>query len=152
MSTSGLLLIAKSKEVHEALQKQFLNKTIRKTYIALLNGVLEEPVGEVKLPIASDYLNRPSQMVCYKTGKASKTTFKKLKVIADQTLVELKPVTGRTHQLRVHCAHISGLGLAIVGDDLYGVADKRLCLHAKKIEFDHPITQKRMKIDSKAPF
>jgi tRNA pseudouridine32 synthase/23S rRNA pseudouridine746 synthase len=152
MSTSGIMMAAKSKEVHTHLQQQFENRTIKKKYIALLDGQLNEPQGIIELPLRVDLDDRPRQLVCYEYGKKAITLWKVLEIKNGKSRVELTPVTGRTHQLRVHCAHFSGLNIPIIGDDLYGTASDRLYLHAQQIIFIHPVTGKKMIITSDAPF
>lgn len=156
MSTSGIMLIAKDKEVHKILQLKFISRDIKKRYIALLEGTIDKKDGIIKLPISPDYYDRPRQKVDYESGKIAITRYKVLeeKSIGTKTVtkVELCPLTGRTHQLRVHCAHKDGLGTPILGDELYGSKDERLYLHADKIEFKHPISQKLMIIEKKEDF
>ncbi len=117
----------------------------RKTYFALLEGVLPLPVGtkgEISLPLSSDYLNRPCQKVDYENGKEALTLYEVMGEVEiegqPRTLLKLQPVTGRTHQLRVHCAHPDGLGMPILGDDLYGKHAKRLYLHAQEVVIKAP--------------
>ena len=141
MSTSGIMLIAKTKKAHKYLQKQFLKKTLQKQYIALLDGELSQSDGEINLPIRVDLDDRPRQLVCYQHGKHAKTLYQVLEVAEGKTRVQFTPVTGRTHQLRIHSAHQDGLGVAIVGDDLYGVKADRLHLHAAYLRFRHPETE-----------
>lgn len=152
MSTSGLMLIAKSKEIHKFLQNQFEKRTIKKRYIALLDGLLDENEGAVNLPIRVDLDNRPQQLVCYKHGKSARTNWKVVKRIDGKTLIHFFPITGRTHQLRVHAAHSDGLDTPIVGDDLYGNRDSRLHLHAEFLEFEHPVSRERMRVEVEADF
>lgn len=146
MSTSGLMLIAKTKESHEKLQMQFIKRKIKKRYIALLDGLVKEDSGTIDLPLRVDLDNRPQQLVCYEHGKAARTVWE----IADRkdgkTRIYFYPISGRTHQLRVHASHASGLNTAIIGDDLYGKKAERLHLHAESIEFVHPGTDELMKI------
>ncbi len=138
MSTSGLMLVAKTKETHKALQHQFLKRTIKKRYVALLDGELEEQEGTIDLPLRVDLEDRPRQLVCYEHGKAARTHFKTIERGDGRTRIHFFPVTGRTHQLRVHAAHGQGLNLPIIGDDLYGTAADRLYLHAAELTFIHP--------------
>ncbi len=153
MCTSGLMVIALTKRAHKALQKQFINRTVNKRYIALLDGVVEEKSGEITLPLIGDYYNRPSQIVCEENGKSAHTTWEVIEhTSTNKTKVYLIPKTGRTHQLRVHSAHYLGLNTPIVGDDLYGKSADRLHLHAEKIELDHPITKTRMTFQSSPKF
>ena len=152
MSTSGILLVAKNKDAHQFLQDQFIRKTVKKRYVALLEGELEKDRGIIELPLRLDIEDRPRQLVCFEHGKHAKTNWKVKERRKGQTLVYFYPVTGRTHQLRVHAAHHLGLGAPIVGDDLYGQKANRLHLHAESIEFKHPTTREIMKIKVKSPF
>lgn len=159
MDTSGLLLIARTREAHKALQQQFLDHTVSKSYLALLEGVPHEEVtsehvvwhsshtGTITLPLRPDLDDRPRQLVDFVHGKPAVTRFRLLKVIDGHQLIALTPVTGRTHQLRMHCAHHLGLNCPILGDPLYGSAiepsadiAQRLYLHAEQITFRHPVT------------
>ncbi len=150
--TSGLMLIAKTKEAHKNLQQQFLDKTIKKRYIALLDGEISEKEGIIDLPLRVDINDRPKQMVCYENGKCSITRFKVIAMLNGVTRIQLNPITGRSHQLRMHCAHKEGLNTAIVGDNLYGKKGTRLHLHAEFIQFIHPATKKKMKFSATANF
>ncbi len=152
MSTSGLMLISKTKEVHKNLQRQFLNRVVKKQYVALLDGIIEMEEGVIELPLRVDLENRPQQLVCFEHGKRAYTKWKVLERLNNQTRIQFFPVTGRTHQLRVHASHSLGLNCAIIGDDLYGVKADRLYLHAESIEFQHPITKVKMVISSEADF
>jgi tRNA pseudouridine32 synthase / 23S rRNA pseudouridine746 synthase len=152
MNTSGLLLIAKSKEVHKNLQAQFKNRSINKRYIALLDGRIEEMSGTISLPLSADYNNRPCQMVDLENGKLALTHWRKLESINKTTRIEFTPITGRTHQLRIHAAHISGLNAPIVGDELYGKKGERLFLHAEYLKFKHPVNGGTISIEKKADF
>ena len=147
MQTSGLMLIAKNKNAHKQLQKQFIERTIKKQYLALLDGIVEDDSGEINLPLRPDIEDRPRQLVCYEHGKPALTKYEVLERKNKQTRIRFYPVTGRTHQLRVHSAHQLGLNTPIVGDDLYGKFANRLHLHAEYIEFRHPVTHKLMKVD-----
>jgi tRNA pseudouridine32 synthase/23S rRNA pseudouridine746 synthase len=152
MQTSGILLIAKTLEVHKVLQKQFMDRTIKKRYVALLDGNVKDDKGIIELPLRPDIDDRPRQLVCYEHGKSSKTIYNVIERINGTTRIHFYPVTGRTHQLRVHAAHNLGLNTAIVGDDLYGKPAYRLHLHAEFIQFVHPITNKTMKVEVGADF
>lgn len=152
MSTSGVLLFAKSKDYHKHIQNQFLKRTIHKEYIALLDGDIENDKGEINLPLRVDLNDRPRQVVCYQYGKKSLTYYQVINRHNGITRVRFIPISGRTHQLRVHAAHQLGLATAIVGDDLYGTPSERLHLHAHSLTFDHPATGKRTKITSPCPF
>ena len=144
MSTSGLMIIAKTKEVHKNLQSQFIKRFIKKSYVALLEGIILEEEGIIDLPLRVDLDDRPRQLVCYEYGKAAQTKWKVIERIGEQTKIQFFPITGRTHQLRVHAAHPLGLNAPIVGDDLYGMKANRLHLHAESIEFRHPVTKEIM--------
>lgn len=157
-STSGLLVVAKSKEAHKALQQQFITHSAKKSYIALLKGVIKEKSGRISLAMKLDYDNRPRQMVA-EDGKSAVTEYEVLEMTDSQTRVRFYPITGRTHQLRLHAAHHLGLDAPIVGDDIYGDGEcadckngKRLCLHAETLDIAHPITGKAMHFESKAEF
>ena len=154
MATSGIIIAAKDKDVHALLQSLFETRSIKKEYIAILDGVPEGIVGEVNLPICLNPLDRPRQMVDYKHGKRALTLYNIIDVRNGRTLIRFKPQTGRTHQLRVHAAHLSGLGCPISGDELYGnpSTSSRLCLHASRLSFKHPITGKDIDIVSPVPF
>lgn len=165
MDTSGLLLIARTREAHKALQQQFLDHTVSKSYLALLDGVPHEGLtgehvvwhsshtGTITLPLRPDLDDRPRQLVDFVHGKPAVTRFHLLKVIDGHQLIALTPVTGRTHQLRMHCAHHLGLNCPILGDPLYGNAiepsaniAQRLYLHAEQITFRHPLTGEVLKV------
>ncbi len=152
MSTSGLLVIAKSKEVHENLQGQFIKRSVKKRYTALVEGCPKTDSGLIDLPLRVDLDNRPRQLVCYAYGKNARTRWQVVERLDRYTRVHLYPITGRTHQLRVHAAHPKGLNTPIVGDDLYGNKADRLYLHAEALEFTHPISQQNLIIEVKAPF
>ena len=144
MSTSGVLLLTKTKEANKALQSQFINRTIKKRYIALLDGNLSKNSGKITLPLRVDLNDRPKQLVDFTYGKPAETDWKIINKENGKTRVHFYPITGRTHQLRMHAAHKNGLNTPIVGDDLYGKKEKRLHLHAEFIEFLHPTTLKKM--------
>lgn len=152
MSTSGLLLIAKSEEIYIQLQSQFIKRTVKKRYVALLDGIVKQPEGTINLPLRVDLDNRPNQLVCYEYGKPAETHFKVIEIKNKKTRIHFFPITGRTHQLRVHASHSLGLNCPIIGDDLYGIKADRLHLHAEEITFTHPITKERMTIIANAEF
>ena len=152
MATSGILLIAKSKDIHEHLQKQFFRKEIQKEYTAILDGIIDKSSGIVDLPIRTDFEDRPRQMVCYVHGKSSQTKYEVLSRKENETTIKFQPISGRTHQLRVHAAHIDGLNTAIKGDDLYGKPSDRLHLHASKLQFKHPVSNQEVVIECRADF
>lgn len=152
MATSGLLIIAKDKKTHQHLQAQFKNRSIRKKYIALLDGIVPEDEDTIELPLCPNPLDRPRQMVDTQYGKPAITYYQVLERTDKYTRTAFYPHTGRTHQLRVHAAHPSGLHCPIIGDELYGKKDKRLYLHAESIEFTHPVNGQSMCVTEKADF
>lgn len=152
MSTSGLLIIALNKVAHKALQKQFIERTIEKRYVALVNGNVVAESGSIDLPLTLDFDDKPRQMVCYQHGKHALTTWRVLERKNNTTRLHLFPKTGRTHQLRVHCAHKMGLNMPIVGDDHYGLKANRLHLHAEYLSFCHPINHSQLTFEVAADF
>ena len=153
MATSGILLVAKDKDTHTHLQKQFEGRSVKKRYIALLEGISKaEQKGFIRLPLRPDFDNRPLQMVDHEWGKPAVTRYEILDITDSRTRVAYYPETGRTHQLRVHSAHPDGMDCPIVGDPLYGQAADRLYLHAESLQFQHPVTQQKMRITKEAPF
>ncbi|WP_413112225.1 pseudouridine synthase [Thaumasiovibrio sp. DFM-14] len=152
MSTSGLMVFARSRRANKHLQQQFIQRTVNKCYTALLDCEINGHQGVITLPLRGDLYDRPRQLVCFEHGKPAETEWEVIEKKQGQTKVHLFPKTGRTHQLRVHCAHQLGLNASIVGDDLYGVTEQRLHLHAGLLEFEHPVTQKMLKFEIAAPF
>ena len=154
MATSGVLLIAKTEFAYHRLQQAFLNHQIQKKYVAIISGRDIPEKGIISLPLLPDYLNRPRQMVNHEQGKEAITEYEILEHIDGFHLrIALYPKTGRTHQLRVHCAHQEGLNAPILGDPLYGNEKAaRLHLHAEEITFEHPLTGKKITIKRKADF
>ncbi len=152
MATSGIMVVAKTAEIHKNLQQQFTERTVKKRYVAILEGILKEDTGIINLPLRVDYHNRPRQLVCYDSGKKAITRFKVIERFDNKTKVYLFPETGRTHQLRVHCAHQKGLKTPILGDVLYGNPNKRLYLHAESLKFTHPKTHKKVSFFVKPNF
>lgn len=154
MATSGVLLIAKTEFAYHRLQQAFLNHQIQKKYVAIISGKEIPEKGIIYLPLLPDYLNRPRQMVNHEQGKEAITEYEILERIDGSHLrIALYPKTGRTHQLRVHCAHQEGLNAPILGDPLYGNEKAaRLHLHAEEITFEHPLTGKKITIKRKADF
>ena len=159
MATSGLMIIAKTEFAYHRLQKEFLNHRVQKKYIAIISekeisGKEISKKGIISLPLLPDYLNRPRQMVNHEQGKEAITEYEILERIDGSHLrIALYPKTGRTHQLRVHCAHQEGLNAPILGDPLYGNEKAaRLHLHAEEITFEHPLTGKKITIKRKADF
>jgi tRNA pseudouridine32 synthase/23S rRNA pseudouridine746 synthase len=152
MSTSGILVLTKTKEANKILQSQFINRTIKKRYVALLDGNLAGTSGTIQLPLRVDLDDRPKQLVDFEHGKNAKTNWKIIQRENGKTRVYFYPITGRTHQLRVHAAHKDGLNMPIVGDDLYGEKTNRLHLHAAFIEFLHPSTNEKISFTVEAEF
>ena len=148
MDTSGLMVVAKTKQAHQRLQAQFKHHAVEKTYVARLQSPLPEEKphrGTINLPLRPDPTDRPRQLVDPTHGKPAITHYE----MTGPDTVLLHPKTGRTHQLRVHCAHPQGLGTPIKGDPLYGTAADRLHLHAAILTFEHPMTKKRLTFESK---
>lgn len=152
MSTSGILLIAKDLKTHKKLQQQFIARSVSKKYVAILEGHIDQTKGLIQLPLIGDFEDRPKQKVDFECGKNAETKFEVIEVLDNRTRIAFSPITGRTHQLRVHSAHKSGLNCPIVGDDLYGKVDKRLMLHAAEIKFQHPVSGKEIHIQCPTPF
>jgi len=153
LDTSGVLVFANSKLAVSALNRYFRERTIEKSYEALVYGTLQEEQGEIDLSLQPDPVNRPRQMVS-ETGKAALTRYQLLTVQDGCSRVSLKPVTGRSHQLRVHCAEI---GHPILGCDLYAHQRafdmaSRLMLHARSLSFKHPLSHELMTFDTEVPF
>ena len=151
-STSGIILAAKNHESYVHLQKQFVKRTVTKRYLAVLDGIVEQESGIIDLPLRVDLDNRPQQMVCYEYGRPAQTRYEVQKRLNGKTHIHFYPITGRSHQLRVHAAHPSGLNTPISGDDLYGNKNERLFLHAEYLEFDHPKTKERLAFTVPAGF
>ena len=153
MATSGLMLIAKTKRVHQNLQAQFKNRLVRKRYVALLEGIVPKDKGTVDLPLCLNPLDRPRQMVHTEHGKPAITDYQVLERLdGKRTRIAFYPRTGRTHQLRIHAAHPLGLHCPIIGDELYWEKADRLYLHAEYLEFTHPITGETVRITKEAEF
>lgn len=162
MDTSGLMVFAKSRAVHRDLQQQFERRKIIKRYTAVLSRLPIGAGGHILLPLRLDIDNRPVQIVCFKHGKPASTLWKLANRPYDEhgssaessqhTRVTFMPLSGRTHQLRLHAAHPNGLNAPIVGDRLYGDEGQRLMLHANLIGFTHPLTGKQVVVTSTEPF
>lgn len=144
MSTSGILIFTKTAKAHKFMQRQFIRRTLKKRYIAIVDGNIAGERGTIDLPLRPDYYDLPRQMVCHELGKEATTHWEVLERKAGRTRLALYPVSGRTHQLRVHCAHPDGLNTPILGDELYGIARDRLHLHAERITFVHPISREEV--------
>ncbi|MBO4450948.1 MAG: RluA family pseudouridine synthase [Bacteroidaceae bacterium] len=170
MDTSGIMIIAKNKDIHKALQIQFYKHEIRKRYIALLDGIVKDDKGIISLPLSPNALDRPRQMVNHEHGKEAITEYEVLERKNGRTLIAFYPLTGRTHQLRVHAASEEGLGCPIIGDRLYartttsqlssscslplreGSGVGSLFLHAESIDFTHPMTSERIHLEVPTDF
>ncbi|MGS0680525.1 RluA family pseudouridine synthase [Shewanella sp. 125m-7] len=152
MSTSGLMVIALTRDANKSLAQQFIARTIEKRYIAQVAGVVQGEQGEINLPLRGDLDDRPRQLVCHEHGKHAHTLWQVKSRSAKHTMLYLYPHTGRTHQLRVHCAHHNGLHLPIIGDDLYGSKSNRLHLHAQRLILNHPVTKERLTFELDADF
>ncbi|XQW83963.1 pseudouridine synthase [Thalassotalea piscium] len=152
MSTSGLMVLALNTRAHKGLQKQFISREVQKRYIAVVNGLVETKEGMINLPLRGDLDDRPRQLVCHDAGKHAQTYWQLISQSEQQSRLYLFPKTGRTHQLRVHCAHTHGLNAPIVGDDLYGTKARRLHLHAQSLKLIHPITKQAMTFECDPDF
>lgn len=152
MATSGLLVIAKTKRVHQHLQAQFKNRSVKKRYIALLDGLVAQDRGVIDLPLCPNPLDRPRQIADQVHGKPAVTHYQVLERTDSRTRIAFFPHTGRTHQLRVHAAHPLGLHCPIAGDELYGKKADRLYLHAEALEFVHPVTGENVTVTREAEF
>ena len=152
MSTSGIIVLTKTKEANKIVQNQFIKRTVKKRYVALLNGKLSKKQGVIKLPLRLDLDDRPRQLVDFKNGKKAETNWHVISQNDTHTRVHFYPITGRTHQLRVHAAHKEGLNTSIKGDDLYGKKQDRLYLHAEFIEFTHPTSRNKISFTVPADF
>jgi tRNA pseudouridine32 synthase/23S rRNA pseudouridine746 synthase len=161
------MVIALTKAAHKSLQQQFIKRTVEKRYVALLEGKLSDAMlaqqqtmtntlveaqGIITLPLTGDFDDRPKQIVCFEQGKAAETRWQLAGNTNGNTRIHLYPKTGRTHQLRVHCAHQQGLNMPILGDDLYGSKANRLHLHADTLIINHPETKERLTFQVDAEF
>jgi tRNA pseudouridine32 synthase/23S rRNA pseudouridine746 synthase len=154
LDTSGIMVIPLNKPTHAHISRQFQERKVQKSYHAVVYGVVQRDKGKVDLPIARDWANRPRQMICQERGKSALTHFEVLRREPDRTRLLLKPVTGRSHQLRIHMRE---LGHPILGCDMYahetalGMAD-RLMLHATSLGFEHPTTGEWLQGESPPDF
>ena len=155
MATSGIIVLALKKSAQSHLGRQFQKKVIAKTYFASVEGIIDKDAGLIDLPLRCDWENRPRQIVDFELGKSSQTEWQVIKRNRQTTLVKLTPLTGRTHQLRVH---LQQLGHPIIGDEFYSsefgkqLSPQRLALHAGSITLTHPATEERVTFDCPAPF
>lgn len=152
MATSGLLVFALTKRANKSLQKQFISRSVQKRYVALIEGTLDAQCGDIILPMRGDPDDRPRQLVCFEHGKPAETYWELIEVKDGRSKLYLYPKTGRTHQLRVHCAHHLGLNMPMVGDGLYGDKANRLHLHAERLELEHPYSKEPMQFQVEADF
>ena len=170
MSTSGVMVLALTERAQKNIQQQFVNRTIKKRYVAILEGEVAGDIekglmkvqGEITLPLRGDFEDRPKQLVCFEHGKKSKTQWEVIETVDGKSKLYLYPETGRTHQLRVHCAHPKGLNIPILGDDLYGHNNysdntknkkpQRLHLHAQMLTLSHPVTKEIMTFKQEPEF
>ncbi len=152
MSTSGLLVLTLTSEANKRVQQQFIERSVVKRYTALLEGSIEQEQGVISLPLTGDIEDRPRQMVCHDKGRSAETSYQVIEIKHNRSKVHLYPKTGRTHQLRVHCAHQCGLNTPIVGDDLYGFKESRLHLHAGYLKLRHPVTNQIIEFEVSADF
>lgn len=154
MATSGVMIFARNKPAQRHLGLQFERRHLAKTYIAVVDGVVVEDDGHIDLPLRADWPNRPLQMICYEEGRPSQTDWRVLERGADRTRVELTPLTGRSHQLRVH---MKAIGHVILGDEFYAdgealAASDRLLLHARRLSLFKPTGGERVTVESPLPF
>ena len=148
-ATSGLFVMARGIESQRRLGLAFEKRRVHKTYVAVVEGRMAEDAGKIDLPLVVDWPNRPRQQVDPVNGRAALTFWRVLERGGERTRVELQPVTGRSHQLRVH---LQAIGHPIVGDDLYGIAGPRLLLHATALTLPHPVDTRPLQFHSPAPF
>ena len=154
MATSGLMLFARGINAQRQLSRAFAQREVHKRYVAVVHGRIDAEQGEIDLPLIADWPNRPLQKVDREHGKPSLTRWRVIDAQADRTRLELEPVTGRAHQLRVH---LLAIGHPILGDALYAppevrAASDRLMLHAARLRFAHPASGEEMTVESAVPF
>lgn len=154
MDTSGIIVMARDADTHRELSRQFQDREVEKTYIAVVGGVVVEDAGNIDIPIRKDFENPPKQCVDYISGKPSSTNWKTLERMESRTRLELRPLTGRSHQLRIHLREI---GHPILGDDLYAPAElqamtDRLMLHAQSLTITHPCSNEKLTFAAACPF
>lgn len=154
MDTSGILMMARDADTHRELSRQFHDQEVRKIYTAVVGGVVSGEDGVIDIPIRKDFDNPPCQCVDFEQGKESLTAWRVVKREGDRTRLELRPKTGRSHQLRIH---LRELGHPILGDDLYATPElqrlsKRLMLHALSLTIVHPATGEPLLMTAPCPF
>jgi len=154
MDTSGIMVVARTAEAHRNLSRQFQERLTKKRYIALLDGVVSDSSGIIKLPFRLDVENRPFQIYDELHGKMGITHWRKISIENGLTRIEFIPITGRTHQLRLHASHEKGLGIPILGDPFYGngTGPGQMKLHACELTFSHPTTGEQLTFTSKPDF
>ncbi len=154
MDTSGLMVLGLTREAHRDLSKQFAERRVGKKYMAVLDGIVPEEEGEITLAFRLDPDHRPYQVYDPVQGKIGISRWRRINIRQGQTLVAFTPLTGRTHQLRLHASHPLGLGCPIVGDRLYGFGrpGQPLLLHASWLQFQHPMAGEQMNFFSQTPF
>lgn len=154
MQTSGLMVLARTRHAHRDISKQFSHRIPEKIYVALLEGIVSEKSGRIELAFRLNPDNRPYQIYDSRQGKVGITLWQKIGIEKNRTRVEFTPLTGRTHQLRLHAAHEQGLNTPIVGDCLYGNGQEgdQMLLHATGLSFFHPQSGKRVSFSSPVPF
>jgi len=154
MDTSGLMVLAVTPEAHRELSRQFAERLVEKRYVAMVAGLVEQEAGTIELAFRLDPENRPYQVYDPAQGKMGVSHWRKLATEAGRTRIEYTPLTGRTHQLRLHSAHPKGLGCPIVGDRLYGTRQEgeRMLLHAFLLSFRHPTSGEKISFTSPPPF
>lgn len=153
-ATSGIMVLALTADSHRHLSMQFQERTTSKRYQAVVDGIPTEKSGKVDLPLRCDWDNRPKQMVCHENGKQAQTLWQVTETLEDRSRVLLTPITGRSHQLRVH---MLSMGHAILGDEFYAnetalAKSERLLLHAEQLGFQHPVSGEAMHFDVPCPF
>jgi len=154
MYTSGIMLLAKNSSSHRNLSKQFEQRIVHKEYVAVLDGIVKEESGVIDLKFRLDTENRPHQIYDPEQGKQGISRWQKICDRDGKTYIHFFPLTGRTHQLRLHASHPLGLGIPIMGDSLYGNGHDgdKMFLHASKISFLHPVSNTRIQFISNADF
>lgn len=154
MATSGLMILARTRHDFVHLNRQFENRDVEKEYVAILEGVVKGNSGTIELSFRLDPDHRPHQIFDPAHGKKGITRWEKISITGQRTRVRFFPLTGRTHQLRLHASHAAGLGVPIVGDSLYGNGRQGdpMLLHAHRVSFLHPDTGQRVQFSSPVPF
>jgi tRNA pseudouridine32 synthase/23S rRNA pseudouridine746 synthase len=154
MHTSGIMVLALSQEAHRNLSRQFMDRSVTKKYIALVDGLVTQEGGKIELAFRLDPDNRPYQVYDPVYGKRGVSYWRKLENTGGKSRIEFTPISGRTHQLRLHASHKLGLGLPIVGDHLYGTGEEggQMLLHASFLSFSHPADHQPLRFESVPPF